>query len=952
MHALSGNVSAKEFSSPEVKAAVEAGVFVTPWPHDTSDLKVDENLHFGELPNGLRYMIYKNAEPPKRVSLRMHIDAGSLMEDDDQQGLAHFLEHMMFNGSRNFSPEELVPKMQRLGIAFGAHANAYTSFDETVYMLDLPKTDKETLDLGFTVMRDYADGALLKPEEIEKERGVILAEKTSRDSVQRRLTEKEYADLFPSALVPKRFPIGTEEVIKNAPPQRFVDFYREHYIPSKTTFIVVGDIDIDAMEARIKESFASMKNPEKPNTDPPLGSIDGPKGIQFKVYADPEVSETNVSIAATKPSKQEVDSIAKRLADIPLAVANAILDKRFSELAKKEGATIASGSAYHYDLFNFSEIGGLVTYAVGDDWKKALPILEKEYRRVIEHGFTESELSEVRANLLNAYEQALKKKDTRRSESIARSLVNSVNDQSVFTTPETDLEIAKNGLSKLTPEQCHAAFVKFWKDEDIFLSLTSKTETESTTKELQSIWEKSLTETVTPPKEIVTADWAYNSFGEKAEIPKLNHIEDLDIYQGEFSNGLKVNLKKTDFQKGTIIITAKFGKGSASMPKDKPGLSRFASAIYDAGGLGKHSVDDLNRILAGKNISSSFNITEGDFVIAGSTTPDDLLLQLQYMAAQLTDPGFRPEAIRQFRKGLPTLFNELKHSQQGPISKMQARVRNEDPRFIIPEQSVLEAYNADDAKSWLTEDLQNAPIELSVVGDFDQATVIDALAQTFGALSKRTSPSSESPDLTNLEFTKTNQHWNYEFDSKIPKGIALLMWKTTGLEDIKLARRLNVLSQIFDERLREQLREALGAAYSPYAYSSQSDAYSKFGFLAAVSPGQPEVVDKVSGIIKTIAEEIAKKTITDDEVERSLKPTLANLEKSLRDNGYWLNTVLSQSQTQPHRLDWARNRDADYASINKDELNELAAKYLSSENSIRVTILPSGNSDNGAEKAK
>ena len=218
------------------------------WAHTESDLPVDSKAHFGELENGLRYIIYPNQEPPGRVSIRLHIDAGSLLEEDDQRGIAHFLEHMLFDGSKNFSSDELIPEMQRLGIAFGAHANAYTSFDETVYMLDLPNLEEDTLNLGFTVMRDFCDGALLKTDAIESERGVILSEKNSRDSVDYRLMQQQFRFLIPDHKAAYRFPIGIEETINTTPPERIRQFYKDYYDPRLSTFVVVGDIEVEAME--------------------------------------------------------------------------------------------------------------------------------------------------------------------------------------------------------------------------------------------------------------------------------------------------------------------------------------------------------------------------------------------------------------------------------------------------------------------------------------------------------------------------------------------------------------------------------------------------------------------------------------------------------------------------------------------------------------------------------
>ncbi|MDB6076886.1 MAG: peptidase, partial [Akkermansiaceae bacterium] len=265
-------------AEPAKAETVKADSAAPVWPQDASDIPADPRATFGKLPNGLRYIILPNKEPQHRVSLRIHIASGALEEADDQQGLAHFLEHMVFNGSKHFKADELIPKMQRLGIGFGAHVNAYTSFDETVYMLDLPDLSDATVDLGFNVLRDFGDGANLAQSEIDKERGVILSEKTSRDSVSFRLMEQQFNELLSGSLIAKRFPIGQEEVIKNAQRDRFVDFYTRYYTPERMTFVVVGDIDPKAMEARIKDTFSSMVNPENPGKNPDLGKIVSPKG--------------------------------------------------------------------------------------------------------------------------------------------------------------------------------------------------------------------------------------------------------------------------------------------------------------------------------------------------------------------------------------------------------------------------------------------------------------------------------------------------------------------------------------------------------------------------------------------------------------------------------------------------------------------------------------------------
>lgn len=925
----------------QAKKADSTGSLAKPWAQDASDIPVDPNATFGSLANGFRYVIYPNAEPPDRVSLRLHIDAGSLMEEEDQRGLAHFLEHMVFNGSENYKAEELIPIMQRLGIAFGAHANAYTSFDETVYMLDLPDLSADTMNLGFTVMRDFGDGALITAEEVDKERGVILSEKISRDTVNFRLMEQQFQQLLPDSLISHRFPIGTEEVIKNAPRQRLVDFYQQYYIPKRMTFVVSGDIDPKEMEKRITETFGSMTNPEEPGKDPNLGSISPPKGIQPAVFHDKEVSSTDVSLMLVREYTPKPDTKANRVAKIPLSIAHSILNRRFERITKKEGSPIANGRAGKYALFNAMELGDISVTAADDRWEEALPILEQEFRRVMEHGFTEAELVEAKSNLINAYEQAVKQKETRKSESIATTFVNSINDKRVFSEPETDLAIIQENLGSIDTAACHEAFKEFWKSTGYHLILTAKEDSETYKKQLVSLYEASQKTKVEAPIARAIPVFAYQTFGAPGEVIKTNTIEDLDITQLTLSNNVRINLKPTPFEKGKIRMSARIGSGQLTQPDGKPMLDQFASSVFQAGGLGKHSNDELQQILAGKNVGYSFMIDEDQFILAGTTTPVDFTTQCQCMCAAITDPGYREEGLWQFRKAIPMLEQNIKHTPQGPQMKMSEWLHGGDSRYSLASSKQLESYTIEDAKSWLTPELTKGYLELSIVGDFKQEEILPVLLSTFGALDKRESKLPTLSDARKVDFPVAPAAKTFTYESKIPQAIATTVWQGPPVRNnAETYRRLNVLADILGNRLREEIREKLGASYSPNAGASGSDALDNYGFLISQSVGKPEDLDLLINSMRDLGDKLAQKGATQDELDRSLKPILGMLGKSKRDNKYWLDVVMSQCQADPNRLDLARNRDKDYASIKLEEINQLAKKYLPAQNTLAVSIQP------------
>ena len=913
------------------------------WPHEDSDIAVDPEVEFGTLKNGMRFAIRRNAEPPGRVSLRLHVGAGSLHEADNQRGLAHFLEHMLFNGSKNFPDvENLLGQMQRLGIAFGSHANAYTSFDETVYMLDLPNIEEQTLKLGFDVMRDFGDGALLESEEIDKERGVILSEKRSRDSVEMRLMEQQFSFLLPDSLITHRFPIGTEKVIKEAQRDRFTSFYEDYYTPANMTFIVVGDIDPLVYKKRVIETFSSMTNPEKPGDAPKLGTI--PEGFKFQaaVFSDKEVKSDDLALGFVQDLETASDSVSNRVKRYPLSVANSIIGRRFEILAKKEGSPISSGSAGRFEWFNAIEFGSIDVTAVEGKWKEAVPVMEQELRRALQHGFTTAELDETKAAITNQAEQAVKRADTRQSASLAMGLVNSINANRVFNSPKESLRITKIAMESLTPEKCHEALRDFWKNRDLTITLTSKSAPDDGASILTALYEKSRSVKVDPPEKKAEVSFAYTDFGEAGTVTSQREIKDLGITQLILSNNTRINLKTTDFQKNSISLHGRLGNGKLTQPVDKPSLDMFSTVILNAGGLGKHSADDLKRITAGRNVAASLGVDEDAFTIDGRTTQEDLEMQLQLLCARITDPGYRDEAVRQFRKMLPVMSSQLKYTLSGAMAEMQEWSRGGDGRFAKPDAGVLAKYTSADVKEWVGAEFDRGYLEISLVGDFDIKKTIPLLLKTVGALPDRSSTKPALSKEREIQAPALPVSKKFTYTSKIPQAASMVGWKIPPVrEDIGELRRLNVLATILDDRLRTKLREELGATYSPQAHASSSMVFD-YGNLMAMSIGSPEDVDKVTGLIHEMGLALASKGVTQDELDRALTPILSNLEKTLRDNGYWLNTVMAQSQAEPYRLDWARERDADYESIKLAEINALAKKYLGKENAAQLVIVPEG----------
>ena len=941
---------APEPATDETPAAETESVAAPPsteqdaaWPQEASDIPADPKIVFGQLPNGMRYIILPNDEPPDRVSVRLHIAAGSLMESDEQQGLAHFLEHMVFNGSKHFTSAEIVPQMQRLGIAFGAHVNAYTSFDETVYMLDLPDLSDKTTDLAFTVMRDFADGALLDAEEIDKERGVILSEMTSRDSIGYRIMKKQFGALLPDSLLTRRFPIGEEEIIRNAPRERFVDFYSRYYVPSRMTFVVVGSIEAEAMRKRIESTFGSMSEPSEPGADPPLGDISPAEEKEPLVLTDKELPGTELGLLWIKPYKERIDNRETRTEDMRLSLAHAMLGRRFDRISKQPDSPILSGSASAQELFRYVTIGSVDVTVTKDRLDDAVVVLENEFRRASEHGFTAAELAEAKANVLNYFEQQVANRESRLSNDLATEIVQSINSESVLSSPETDLEVAREILGGMTPDDCHQAYLGFWSDARPQLILTAKEAPDDVGASLSASYEEAGKMGVAAPEEAEMKSFAYTDFGTAGEVASEEVHEDLGITTLKLSNGITVNFKQTDFDKNRISLLARIGNGRLLMPSGKKGLAEFASAVVNEGGIGEHSAEELRQILAGRNVGTGFGIEDNYFSLAGTTTPDDLQLQLQLMAAQILHPGMRQEAIDQFRRSVPMMLQQLNHTTDGAMQEMFGWLHGNDPRFEFPrEEEVLLAYTAEDIATWLAEDFTAGQIELNLAGDFDPEATLPLILSTFGALPQRPAAGELPEDVRKVNFPSAPQQREITYDSRIEKAQAIIVWSIPGPRgNEEELRRFNLLADILADRLREEIREKLGASYSPASMAGGSRGLDDFGFLLTLSTGKPDDMEKLTEATLRMASELASKGATEDELNRARTPLLSELDRSLRENSYWLGSVLNGSTEDPRRLDLARSRIEDVKSITLDEINQLASRYLADDKAIMITIVPS-----------
>ncbi len=906
-----------------------------------NDLKQDPKVLSGVLSNGLHYYIRPNSEPKGRISLRMHVDVGSLSEADDEQGLSHFLEHMVFAGSKNFKIDEVIPTLQRKGLMFGRDVNAYTSFEETVYMIDLPDLKEDSVKTAMTLLRDFADGALFDSKRLDRERGVILNELKTRDSADYRVMKQELGFLLDGCKLVHRLPIGLEKVIMETPREKFVAYHDKHYAADQISFVISGDITPEEGKKLINTYFSSLKPSGYVNT-PDRGKLNERTSILAKIVDEPESPMTNLSLSNVTPYAEEADSIENRTKYLPLDMAISMLNRRLQILQKKESCPFVKAYASQGDILKSARQLAINASCAPEKWQPALDVIEQELRKATEYGFTPDEFEEARKKAIQSADQAVETWATRPSDDIADGIIRAIGDKKTFTDPEEDRRILLPALDKLNADICSEALKKAWNPDRIQILATGTVNIPGGEEKLLAAFKESAGKKVEAPEARATKNFAYDHIGTPGAIIDKKEIKDLGITQLKLSNGVTVNYKPTDFQKNTINVLARIDGGKATMPRGKDGLDVYSNFIMNGGGLTAHTNDELERLMAGHTVGVQFGIEEDAFTFSGSTNEKDLELELKLLCANLEHAGYKEEAAVPFTRLIPLLFERLSRESEGVFQKNIGNIlTGDDYRFTFPSQEKFSSYTTADVKEWIDSPLKKNALEINIVGDFDPAALEKLLEKTFGALPQRPVERDALKDADKkVQFNDFGGTKVLTYPTSLDKSLTSVIWKSFDAKDKKRIVRLNLLSQILNNRLREEIRDKMSDAYSPHASLQSSDVFDDYGYFMALSPGTSENSERVGEAIRELGANLTKGTITEDEMNRIRRPLLATLEKSLRENNYWLNSGLTESQYKPEKLERLRNRKEDLESITVEELNELAKQIFSPENSIIVRVIP------------
>ncbi|HYD28238.1 M16 family metallopeptidase [Brevundimonas sp.] len=912
-----------------------------PWAHATSDITADSNVRFGVLPNGMQYAIMRNATPPGQASFRLRIDAGSLMENDNQRGLAHFMEHMAFNGTTNIPENDLLRILERHGLAFGADTNAYTSFDETVYMLELPRADEAIVDDALRVMREQVSEALMAPEAIDAERDVIVGEQRLRNVPGLRALEAQLKLLAPGQRISERLPIGDLEVIRTAPRERFVDFYEAYYRPSRATFVAVGDFDVVEMEAKVRGAFETWQPKAADGPDPDLGTV-RPRGPETRILLEPGV-QSSISLGYVRAPDRDPDSVAERRDDLVRGLGLAVLSRRLGEIARADNPPFISASASEDELFDSIGSASVSAQFNPGEWKRALETIEQEQRRLVQYGVTDAELQREITGIRAALENAVASAATRRTPQLAQGLVAAVNQETVFNTPQTNLDLFNAAVEGLTAAQINAVIPGVFAGEGPLALFVTPVEIEGGEAAVTAALEASRQVPVTAPAAQAQLDWPYASFGAPGVVQDRREIAEVGATVVTFANGVRLTVKPTDFRDEQILVSVRTGIGELALPTDRSDPQALAPLVFTQGGLGKLTADELSRVLNGRIYSAAFGVDGDSYSLSGATRPQDFPLEMQVLTAYLTDPGLRAAPFQQIKTFFPQIVAQQMATPGGAF-QLQASglLASGDKRQSFPSAEEVAAWTIEDLRAGVTQGLSSGPIDVVVVGDVTVDDAIAAVAPTLGALAPRGPDPRPAPGATELRFPAgVAEPVQLGHTGPAEQALGYIAWPTTdSVGDRTESRQLAILAEVLKLRVLEEIREKQALAYSPSVGASASDVYEGYGSISITAQTAADALPAFYAAVESIIAGLRDAPVDADELNRARLPVIESLRRSQASNEYWLGQ-LADVAAKPEELEQTLTHISDLEAVTPADIQRLARQYLRSDTAWRATVTSS-----------
>jgi zinc protease len=910
----------------------------------STPIPIDKNVKIGKLSNGLTYYIRKNAKPEARVELRLIVNAGSVLEKENQQGVAHFLEHMAFNGTEHFPKNELLSYLQKAGVRFGADINATTSFDFTMYMLPLPTSNATVLQNGYQVLRDWAGGLLLESEEIDKERGVILEEKRMRQNAGMRSFAKYLPTMTNNSMYGQRIPIGKEDIIKTAPRKAFEDYYKAWYRPNNMALIAVGDIDIDKAEAVIKSLFADLRNPTNAPSRPSIIPITWHQKNKATIVSDPENTNSILTLHFGMEKSSPTTTWEAFGDDAVANVISELFGNRLQEYAANPKSPISFGNIdLNSDFFIFrgyktATIAGLVK----NNPSEALNMLIAEVLKARQFGFTQTEFERVKKNKLKAYEEALKEKNKTES----ASFVNEYFEHFLKKVPtpgiEAEQKFIEKYLNELSLEKVNKLVSKFDVNKPTYI-LFNATEAHKnliTEAGLINAFEKAKLQKIDAYVEKKLSTKLLDVMPTPGKVISSESNTDLDSKTLTLSNGIKVIYKKTNFKNDEILFRGSQWGGQTNLTDEEIKVSKYYNLV---GGLGlaKNKAADMSKILTGVNANANIAIGPNQLSMFGNASTNDFEKLLQILYLKLTNVNFDNEDFEGLKSNFSSQIGGMLKNPSFKFGDTLNQFRfNYHARVAgFPLANELNEIQIDALKNLhqkITNNLNGTV--LVFVGNIDDAIFNDLIEKYIAAIPTQSKPVNLNKEML-LKPIKGKNAFTFKLGKENKSEISHSYYGTvdeiTDMDNLAFG----LMSEILQMKANEKLREEMGSTYSPSVRGFiLRSPINTFNLTLAVS-ALPENVDKIVSAYDGLISNIINGTLSDEDLAKGKAQRLKVVETQRQTNNYW-SLVLEQQFMYgfdaKNITEFAKRIEA----VTKDDITNVAKKYLVNNNVLKGVMNP------------
>ena len=910
----------------------------TPAQDSSAPLPLDPAIKSGTLPNGLKYFIRQNGRPEKRAMLRLAIEAGSMDEDDDQRGLAHMLEHMAFNGSTHFKPGELVSYLESIGARFGPHVNAYTSFDETVYMLDVPTDRPGTLTRGFEALSDFAGGIALDTAEIDRERSVVIEEWRGRLGAGTRMQEPQLEALFGDSRYVNRLPIGTPEVLKSFPPDRIRQFYRDHYRPGRMAVVVVGDLDPAEIERLITQHFSSLQAGGKPRTVYPIPDH---ADTRYVSVSDVEAQGSSVSISHKGPLVP-LRTAADYRRSLVRSLLHQMLNDRFAEIARQPDAPFLRAGSDDETLGLTVETTSVSARVNDGAAARGLRALGEEIARVRQHGFGEAELDRAKRSTIASYERAYNERSTSESGGYASELLRYYLSDEAAPGIEAELALARQFLPTITAQEIGALGRELFADRGRVVIATSPQKaglvavTEATMREALAAGTAA---TVTAWRDEIGGRELLAKKPEPGKVTARREIPEIGVTVLTLSNGIEVWLKPTDFRNDQVVF-ASYARGGLSLVTADDYLNAsLATSLVGTAGVGGFTPTDLGKLLAGRIGGAAPYVSSYSQGVNGSSTPKDLETALQLAYLNFTAPNASPEAFELMKRRLEA---SLANQAQSPGAVYGERVRriNTVDHYSARALRLEDVPRLDPAKmlSFYEQVFANAAnFTFFFVGTFTVDAVVPLVEQYLGSLPSKGSPDGAKGEMR-LEFPRSVVRETVTKGQEPRSQTVITFFADTQLEELE-THRLQAATEVLEKRLREILREELGGTYSVGVSYSNTSPQPGYGVTSVQFGSAPENVPSLTAAVMAEIDRLRREGPSAEDVRAVKEAEKNDLQTAVRQNGYWLSSLQSMHLLgrDPKRI-LLRGERAD--SLTQENVHAALRKYFPDDRHTEVTLMP------------